>query len=136
MLHSARTLTAFFLVCLLVLSCPLARAADESKGALNPAMLDQALEKKVNDEDAARDTIRRLLDRADVRELAESHGLDARRASAAVGTLQGEELDRLAAQAAQVQSQLAGGDEVVVRVSLVALLLMVIIIILDRKSVV
>ena len=47
-----------------------------------------------------------------------------------MGTLQGEELQRLASQAAAVDSQLAGGDELVIRMSLVALLLVIIIVIL------
>jgi hypothetical protein len=52
-----------------------------------------------------------------------------RRAEAAVGTLQGDELQSLSAQAAQVDHQLAGGDTVI-SISLVTLLLIVIIIIL------
>jgi hypothetical protein len=130
MLPRARAATAIFVCLLLVMSCPLARAADESKGALTQATLDRALEKRLGDEDAARDTIRQLLEREDVQKLADGYGLDARRAAAAVGTLQGEELDRLAAQAAQVQSQLAGGDVVIIRISIVVLLLLIIIIIL------
>ncbi len=122
------------LVGLLALTGATARPADHQSGPVSQAQLDQALARKVGDEDAARDTIRRLLQREDVRKLARGYGLDARRAEAAVGTLHGEELHRLASQAATVDSQLAGGDELVVRMSLVGLLLMIIILILLAQS--
>jgi hypothetical protein len=64
--------------------------------------------------------------------LAEGHGLDVRRAEAAVSTLQGDELQRLAQLAAQAEVQLAGGDTVI-RISLVALLLIIIIVILVTR---
>lgn len=119
---------------LLTLSGATLCSADPQSGPVSQVQLDQALSRKLGDEDAARDTIRRLLQREDVRKLARGYGLDARRAEAAVGTLQGEELRRLASQAAAVDSQLAGGDELVVRMSLVALLLVVIIVILLVQS--
>ncbi len=118
------------LVSLFALSSPEARSADPPSGPVSQAQLDQVLAKKLHDEDAARATIRRLLQREDVRKLARGYGLDAGQAEAAVGTLQGEELQRLASQAAAVDSRLAGGDELVIRMSLVALLLMIIIVIL------
>ncbi len=123
-------MATFLVVALLVLPGPKVQAADRPSGAVSQAQLDEALATKLRSEDAARDTLRQLLQRQDVRELAKGYGLDARQAEAAVGTLQGEELQRLAAQAAAVNAQLAGGDEVVVRMSLVALLLVVIIVIL------
>jgi hypothetical protein len=101
---------------------------------VSQAQLDQAIATKLGDDDAARHTIRRLLQREDVQRLARGYGLDARRAEAAVGTLSGEELRRLAAQAAAVDSQLAGGDELVIRMSLVALLLVIIIVILLSQN--
>jgi len=132
MLPIARTVTASLVGFLLVVSPPLTRAEEEDgpKGPLTQATLDRALAEELSEEDAARDTIRTLLERADVRKLAEGYGLDARRAASAVDTLEGEELERLAAHAAQVQSELAGGDVVILRIGLVALLLIIIIIIL------
>lgn len=129
MVPRASTAT-ILLVGLLALSGPQAHSGDRPSGPVSRAQLDQAIAKKLHDEDAARHTIRRLLQREDVQRLARGYGLDARRAEAAVGTLSGEELRRLAAQAAAVDSQLEGGDELVIRVSLVALLLVVIIVIL------
>jgi len=120
----------FLIVALLALPGPKVQAADRPSGPVSQARLDEALAAKLSSEDAARDTLRQLLQREDVRELAKGYGLDARQAEAAVGTLQGEELQRLATQAAAVNSQLAGGDELVVRMSLVALLLVVLIVVL------
>jgi len=134
MVPRSRTAT-IVLVGLLALSSPAARSDDRPagpvpSGPVSQAQLDQAITTKLHDEDASRQTIRRLLQREDVQRLARGYGLDARRAEAAVGTLSGDELRRLAAQAAVVDSQLAGGDELVIRMSLVALLLIVIIVIL------
>ena len=133
MVPRASTVT-IVLVGLLALSSPRARADERPSGPVSQAQLDQAIATKLGDDDAARHTIRRLLQREDVQRLARGYGLDARRAEAAVGTLSGEELRRLAAQAAAVDSQLAGGDELVIRMSLVALLLVIIIVILLSQS--
>ena len=133
MVSGARTAT-IVLAGLLALSSPQARCDDGTSGPVSQAQLDRAIATRLRDEDASRRSIRRLLQREDVQRLARGYGLDARRAEAAVGTLSGEELQRLAAQAAAVDSQLAGGDELVIRMSLVALLLIVIIVILLSQS--
>jgi len=117
---------------MLALSGPLALSADRSVGLATEADLDNALAKALVQEDAARDTITTLLQRDEVRSLAEGYGLDVRRAEAAVGTLQGDELQRLSLLAADADYQLAGGDRVI-SISLVALLLIVIIVILLAK---
>jgi len=70
-----------------------------------------------------------LLQRDDVRAMAQEAGLDLRRAEAALDTLEPTELQDLAQQAAAIESGLAGGDTVI-RISLVALLLIIIIVIL------
>ena len=127
-------ITAIALAGLLAVASVDARSADTTSGAVNQSQLDQAVAAKLRSDDAARDSIRGLLRRDDVRKLAHGYGLDARRAEAAVGTLRGEELQRVAAQAAVAQSALAGGDELVIRMSLVALLLIVIIVILLSQS--
>jgi uncharacterized protein YaiL (DUF2058 family) len=117
------------LVGVLVLSAPLANSADTTAAPTTQADLDHALAQALAQEDTSRSRITSLLQRDEVRRLAEGHGLDIRRAEAAVGTLQGNELERLAQLAAQTEVQLAGGDTVI-RISLVALLLIIIIVIL------
>ena len=122
----------YVLVGMLALSGPMALSADRAVGLATEADLDNALAKALVQEDAARNTITTLLQRDEVRSLAEGYGLDVRRAEAAVGTLQGDELQRLSLLAADADYQLAGGDRVI-SISLVALLLIVIIVILLAK---
>jgi len=124
-----RRLATYVLVGAFVLSGPLAHGADRVVGLSTQADLDNAIAKTLAQEDAARNTITTLLQRDEVRSLAEGYGLDVRRAEAAVSTLEGSELQRLSLLAADANVQLAGGDTVV-SISLVAALLIVIVIIL------
>lgn len=116
----------YVLVGMLCLSGPRAYSAAQVVG---PSELNQAVTKSLDQENAARNTITTLLQRDEVRALANGYGLDLRRAEAAVGTLQGDELKRVSALAASADSQLAGGATTIT-ISLVALLLIIIIIIL------
>lgn len=120
---------SFVMAALLVVMTPMAYAAERPAGTLSQADLDRAVAQRVGQDDAARGAIRALLQRDEVVAVADGYGLDLRQAEAAVGTLQGDELQSLATQAAQVDHQLAGGDTIV-SISLVTLLLIVIIIIL------
>ena len=113
----------------LALSVPLAHSADPVDTLATQAMLDNAIAKALDQDAAARNTITSLLQRDDVRGMAASHGLDVRRAEAAVSTLQGDKLQRLSALAADANAQLAGGAGVIT-ISVVTLLLIVIIVIL------
>jgi hypothetical protein len=123
------SIVTYVLLGMLALSGPLAHGADRAASLATQADLDNALTKTLGQEDAARNTITTLLQRDDVRSMAESRGLDVRRAEAAVSTLQGEELQQLSLLASNANAQLAGGTTVIT-ISLVAALLIVIIIIL------
>jgi hypothetical protein len=114
---------------MLALSGPLAHSADSVAGLATQTDLDNAIVRTLAQEDAARSTITTLLQRADVRSMAESRGLDVQRAEAAVSTLQGDELQQLSLLAADANTQLSGGDQVV-SISLVTLLLIVLIVVL------
>ena len=72
--------------------------------------IDAALQQKVSSEAADRETVLRLLDRPEVQSVAGDAGLDLRRAKDAVGTIDAKELTDIAAQAAQVEQALAGGQ--------------------------
>jgi hypothetical protein len=124
-----RRLAACVLVGILALSGPLAHSADGVVGLATQADLDNAIAKTLAREDAARSSITTLLQRDEVRSLAQGYGLDVQRAEAAVSTLEGAELQRLSLLAADANAQLAGGDQVL-RISLIAALLIVIIVIL------
>ena len=93
------------------------------------AAVDQALGAKVLSDESARDAVRTLLARDEVKAMAANLGLDLSRANTAVSTLQGADLQRVSDRAAVANDMLAGGDQTVT-VSLVAILLIVIIIIL------
>ena len=99
-----------------------ARIADASA-------LQQALAAQAAGEDAQRDVIRRVLDRADVKELAGRMGLNVADASTAVATLSGADLNAAAQHAQAMEQALAGGAATVV-ISLTTLLLVLIIVIL------
>lgn len=90
--------------------------------------LEQAMALKVRSDEGARDIIRTLLAREEVKALAGEMGVDVRLASNAVSSLQGAELQRVADRAAAVNDMMAGGTTI--QISLVAILLIVIIIIL------
>ena len=99
-------------VCLTFLFlAPLASAQDHVIGT---SALDKAVQQRVTSEQADRDAILSLLQRAEVREVAAKAGLSLDKAQAAVSTLQGRDLQQAASQARQVQNDLAGGASVVV----------------------
>lgn len=79
---------------------------------------------------ADRQAIETMLQRADVRRIADSAGLDIERASAAVQVLSGSALQRLAAQARTVSDDLVGGsDTVVISATTLLIILLVILIV-------
>jgi predicted ATPase len=119
----------YLFVGMLVLTGPLAHSADGLAGLTTEADLDAAIAKALDQEDASRSAITTLLQRDDVRSMAQGYGLDVQRAESAVSTLQGDELQRLSLLASEMNGQLAGGDRSIT-ISLVAALLIVIIIIL------
>lgn len=122
-------LIACTLVGVLLFTSP---AAYAQQTVVNQKDLDSAISKSVGMESAQREAITTLLERSDVQALAQGSGLDLKRAETAVGTLKGEELDRLAAMATDAKAQLSAGD-LNIRISLIALLLIIIIVILLTK---
>ncbi|MBK5257679.1 MAG: hypothetical protein JJE39_16770 [Vicinamibacteria bacterium] len=119
-----------FVSCALVsMLCLSGARVESSDKVVSQSELNLAVSSSLARDDASRATITTLLQRDDVKSLAADHGLDLRRAQAAVGTLQGDELQRVSALAVSANAQLAGGTQSVT-ISLVAALLIVIIIIL------
>jgi cell division protein FtsL len=93
------------------------------------AALDAALQQHTSTSDADRDTVLRLLEREEVQKIAGEAGLDVRRATSAVATLDGPELAKLAAQARQAEQALAGGQSITISTTLIIIALLVIILI-------
>jgi len=87
------------------------------------------IDQQISQVDADRQAIQIMLQREDVRQIAGSAGLDLERASAAAAVLSGPSLERMAAQAREVNAALAGGDSKIV-ISATALIIILLIIII------
>lgn len=115
-------------LCLAVLcAAPMASAQDH---VISRSALDKAVQQRVASEQADREAIRSVLQRADVREVAARAGLSIDKAEAAVSTLQGADLQQAASQARQVQNQLAGGaSTIVISTTTVIIILLIVLLI-------
>ena len=119
------------LTVLLTLTAAASPAQGQTTHTAPQSAIDAALQQHATAADADRDTVRRLLARPEVRELAGGMGLDLRRASDAVGTLEGQDLAAVAAQARQAESALAGGQSsVTISTTLIIIGLLVLILII------
>jgi hypothetical protein len=106
---------------------PLASAQDH---VIGKSALDKAVQQRVNTEQADRDAITSLLQRAEVREVAAKAGLSLDKAQAAVSTLQGADLQQAASQARQVQNDLAGGaSTIVISTTTIIIVLLIVLIV-------
>ena len=124
-----RIVRCLLVSCLAVLMiAPMAGAQDH---VINKSALDQAVQQRVSQQQADRDVIISVLHRADVREIASKAGLSIDKAEAAASTLQGKDLETAAAQARQVQNNLAGGGSTIVisTTTIIIVLLLVILIV-------
>ena len=106
-----------------------APAAQAQTHVIGKAALAKAVADRVSHDRADRDAILSLLQRDEVRSVADRAGLSVERAAAAVSMLEGEDLRELAAQARQVQNDLAGGASTVV-ISTTTIIIVLLIIIL------
>ncbi|HMB93872.1 MAG TPA: hypothetical protein VKP65_23675 [Rhodothermales bacterium] len=98
---------------------------------VDEAELHEAVVNQADTETQQREAIRTLLQRKEVRDIAENHGLDIVKAKNAVSMLQGPDLARVAAQASQVNMQLAGGaDQIVIGTTTLIIILLIIIILI------
>ena len=117
----------FLLISVFLMSSP---AFAQQARIVDSSAMSQALASKADSESGQRQLVQRVLDRADVRDVAARLGLSVADASSAVATLSGAELGVLAQQAGAVEaSALAGGANTIV-ISTTTLLLVVIIVIL------
>ena len=114
---------------LAVLLCAPAAWAQQTH-VISQRALDQAVQQRVSQEQADREVIVSLLQRAEVREIASKAGLSIAKAEAAVSTLHGKDLALAAAQARQVQNNLAGGaNTIVISTTTIIIVLLIIILI-------
>jgi cell division protein FtsL len=120
-------------VCLAVLF--MVQAAGAQDHVITRDVLDKAIQQRVNQEQADRETIVSLLQRSEVREIAAKAGLSLDKAQAAVSMLQGKDLQQAAQQARQVENDLAGGSTTVVisTTTIIIVLLIIILIVVIAK---
>lgn len=101
--------------------------ADE-RHVVDSATLAATVGQQAAQRDADRAAVHEALARPEVREVAAKLGLDLERATAAVDTLSGTDLDRAAAAARQVNQSLVGGaSTIVISTTTIILVLLVVI---------
>jgi hypothetical protein len=131
-MKSLRTLLVFPLVVLMVAS---SSAFAGQQHLVNPSQLATTVADGAAKQDTNRATVRGALQRPEVQAVASKLGLDLSKATAAVDTLSGADLDKAANAAQQVNDQLVGGASTVVisTTTIIIILLVVIILIIAVK---
>ena len=100
---------------------------------INQSTLDQAVQQRVSQDQADRESLRTFLQNPAVRNVAARAGLPIDRAQAGVAALQGDELRQAASQARAVNQDLAGGATVVITTTTIIIVLLIIILIVALK---
>ncbi len=124
-------LRTFVAACLAV-CLSVSAAAAQVAHVVDQATLDRLLSERIEQDQADRAAVQRLLTYQEVRTVASRFGVDLTRAQAAVSTLDGPELRSLAAQAQHVETALAGGQSTITLSTttiIIGLLLLVVIIV-------
>jgi hypothetical protein len=124
-----RTLAVFLALWLVP---PHAIAQVSTTGSHTQAAIDRALATRAAAVEADRDTLRRVLDRSEVKEVAGRMGVDLSRLQSSIGVLDGAELAQVVEQARAVEEGLAGGATTIVitTTTVIIVLLIVILIVL------
>jgi hypothetical protein len=109
----------FVLVLVTLLTISTATRAHAADGqapvhSATQAVLDAAVQQKTTAATAEREAVLRVLDRAQVKEVAGRAGIDLRQARTAVATMSAEQLAQVSVQAQAVDQALAGGASTVV----------------------
>ena len=111
-----------------VLCLSLFAVSVQAQQIVPPGAIDQAFTEKAAEVTAKQQTIKTALQQPEVQRVAKALGVDIARAEGAVGTLNGADLDRVAAQAQLVNDEVAGGQTV--RLNLLWIIIGLLIIIL------
>ena len=113
---------------LAVLICAPAAWAQQTH-VINKSALDQAVQQRVSQDQADRETLRSFLHDPNVQRVAARAGISTDRAEAALSTLQGDQLRQAASQARAVNQDLAGGATVVITTTTIIIILLIILLI-------
>ena len=112
----------------IMLAAPAAWA--QQTHVVNKSALDRAVQQRVTQDQADRDSLRTFLQNPQVKSVAAKAGLSVEQAEAAVSTLQGDELRQAAGQARAVNQDLAGGSTVVISTTTIIIILLLVIILI------
>jgi len=126
-----RTYTSV-LVILLSIVIAMPRLQAQASHTASQSAIDAALQQHVSSAASERADLLRVLANPEVKAVADKAGLDLRRATTAVASLEGQQLTQLAAQARQVDEALAGGQSRIVistTVIIIALLVLILLIV-------
>jgi hypothetical protein len=104
-------------------------ASAQQTHVINKSALDQAVQQRVSQDQADRETLRSFLRNPTVKSVAAKAGLSTDRAEAALSTLQGDDLHQAASQARALNQDLAGGATVVITTTTIIIILLNILII-------
>ena len=131
-MQSIRTLLLYPLVALLMVS---SSAFAGQQHVVSPGQLAATVADSAAKQDTDRAAVREALERPEVQAVASKLGLDLSRATSAVDTLSGADLDKAANAAQQVNEQLVGGASSVVisTTTIIIILLLVVILIVALK---
>ena len=131
-MQTVRTLLIFPLVALMMAS---SSAFAGQQHLVAPSQLATTVADGVAKQDANRATVHEALARPEVQAVASKLGLDLTRATAAVDTMSGADLDKATHAAQQVNDQLVGGASTVVisTTTIIIILLVVIILVIALK---
>jgi hypothetical protein len=131
-MQSVRAFLVYSLVALLMVS---SSAFAGQQHVVSPGQLAATVADSAAKQDTDRATVREALERPEVQAVASKLGLDLSRATSAVDTLSGADLDKAANAAQQVNEQLVGGASSVVisTTTIIIILLLVIILIVALK---
>jgi hypothetical protein len=122
------------LIVLLIVMFAAGPARAQQQHIVSPGTIDEAVAQHAQDSVAKRETVRTALQHADVQRVAERLGLEIARAEAAVSTLDGIELDRIASQAQVVNDALAGGQTVTLNLLWVIIGLLILVLIIAAAN--
>ncbi len=105
-------------------------AATEPDHVVTETEIQAGIDAKLHSEAADRQAIRDLLARPEVQRIVGQAGLSLTRANDAIPTLSGPELQRLASQARDVNSQAIGGDRISMNTTTIIIILLIVILII------
>jgi len=125
-----RTSTSLLVILLSTLIAVPRAQAQSSHAAIQSAM-DAAVQQHVASTASDRDDVLRVLNLPQVKAVAGQAGLDLKKATSAVASLEGQDLTAAATQARQVEQSLAGGQsKIVISTTMIIIALLVLILII------